>query len=164
MVKTMRKKRAMRAKARAKRAPKRPPSAMARRGRPPKAAPVAALENGAAALPLQDEKRRGRKRKRETLEQPPPMQPQTAPAAPLKGTSTTVKKPWGARLAPPPVPLEVPAKQLKRRTGASSGSSAPQEPHSPATETVGTWKIPSQDNAGKLSPGRLPKMGNSILK
>ena len=139
MAKAMRKPKAM---ARAMRRA----SAMAMRGRPRKT-PLAlpALED--APKPLTANKKSPGKKGR----------------AALATTKPPVKKPWGARLKPPTVPLEVTSKSKKRKAG-SAASSTEADPSSPSN-SVGTWVIPPLQTAyGHSVAARLPKQAGTLMK
>ena len=107
MAKAMRKTKAM-ARAMRTTGPRR--SAMAKRGRPRKTQPaLPALEDDPGSV---SSKPRGRKRNRQALSTEKP----------------AVKKALGARLGPPPVPLEVNSKPNKKAGSAKATSSEPAGP------------------------------------
>ena len=123
-------------------------SAMAMRGRPRKA-PLAlpALED--APKPLTANKK----------------SPGKKGQAALATTKPPVKKPWGARLAPPAVPLEVKSKTAKRKADSGDAASSEAGPSSPAT-SVGTWTIPPlhKDVHGNSVAARLSKQTGTLKK
>ena len=121
-------------------------SAMAKRGRPRKAPPaLPALEDDPKSFSA---KPPGKKKRQALATQQPP-----------------VKKPWGARLGPPPVPLEVNSKPTKKADSGKAASSEPAGPSSPAT-AVGTWTVPPlyKDAHGNSAALRLSKQTAALKK
>ena len=121
-------------------------SAMAKRGRPRKTPPaLPALEDDPESLSA---KPRGKKKRQALATQQPPL-----------------KKPWRARLGPPPVPLEVTSKPTKKAGSGKAASSEPAGPSSPAT-AVGTWTVPPlyKDAPGTSVALHLSKQTTALKK